>query len=99
MDRGPVIDVFTYHVVREIHELEKYHCNHVRCIECFNVGTRQKNVGGFDWERERGTGNSDHEARKSSSWRWMDEAGERWWFVVSLKFYSINWISHSRIQF
>lgn len=24
MDRGPVINVFTYHVVREIHELEKY---------------------------------------------------------------------------
>lgn len=77
MDRGPVIDVFTYPVVREIIELEKYNCNHVRCIECFNVGTRQENVGGFDWERERGTGNSDHEARKCSSWRWMDEAGER----------------------
>lgn len=46
-------------------------------IECFNVGTRQENVRGFDWERERGTGNSDHKTRKSSSWCWMDEAGER----------------------
>lgn len=70
----------TYNVVKQISELEKHNCNHVtcvRCIECFNVGTRQENVRGFDWERERGTGNSDHKTRKGSSWCWMDEAGER----------------------
>lgn len=40
MDRGFVIDVFIYRVVREIIKLEKYNCNYVRCIECFNVGIR-----------------------------------------------------------
>lgn len=40
MDRGFVIDVFIYRVVREIIELEKYNWNYVRCIECFNVGIR-----------------------------------------------------------